>query len=101
MNFTKNSLSDETHNFTSTNKVINELNIKLKSNNIKNKSVKDIMDSYTKKTRDELIAICKEQKIKGYSSMKKDEIIQLLQLHINIYLGKNRNSFYINKFKSQ
>ena len=36
------------------------------------------MDSYTKKTRDELIAICKEQKIKGYSSMKKDEIIQLL-----------------------
>jgi DNA (cytosine-5)-methyltransferase 1 len=41
------------------------------------------MDSYTKKTRDELIAICKEQKIKGYSTMKKDEIIQLLQSHIN------------------
>ena len=43
------------------------------------------MDSYTKKTRDELIAICKEQKIKGYSSMKKDEIIQLL-------LGANSNT---------
>jgi DNA (cytosine-5)-methyltransferase 1 len=41
------------------------------------------MDAYTKKTRDELIAMCKEQKIKGYSSLKKGEIIQLLQLHIN------------------
>jgi DNA (cytosine-5)-methyltransferase 1 len=66
------------HNFTLTNKATNELNIKLKLNNIRIKSVKDIMDSYTKKTRDELIAICKERKIKGYSSMKKDEIIQLL-----------------------
>ena len=36
------------------------------------------MDTYTKKTRDDLIAICKERKIKGYSSLKKDEIIQLL-----------------------
>jgi len=36
------------------------------------------MESYTTKTRDELIVICKERKIKGYSSMKKDEIIQLL-----------------------
>ena len=36
------------------------------------------MDTYKNKTRDELIAICKERKIKGYSSMKKDEIIQLL-----------------------
>ena len=83
MNCTKNSSSNETHNFTSTDKAINELNIKLKLNNIRIKSVKDIMESYTKKTRDKLIAICKEQKIKGYSSMKKDEIIQLLQLHIN------------------
>ena len=47
------------------------------------------MESYTKKTRDELIAICKEQKIKGYSSMKKDEIIQLLQLHINSSTSNN------------
>ena len=36
------------------------------------------MDVYSKKTRDELIAICKERKIKGYSSLKKDEILQLL-----------------------
>lgn len=36
------------------------------------------MESYTKKTRDELIAICKERKIKGYSSMKKDELIKLI-----------------------
>jgi len=32
---------------------------------------------YSKKTRDELIAICKEQSIKGYSGKKKDEIIKL------------------------
>lgn len=44
---------------------------------------------YTNKTRDELITLCKDQKIKGYSSMKKDEIIQLLQLHIN---GSTSNS---------
>jgi DNA (cytosine-5)-methyltransferase 1 len=36
------------------------------------------MDSYTKKTRVELIEICKERKIKGYSNMKKEKIIQLL-----------------------
>jgi len=36
------------------------------------------MEDYTKKTRDELIAICKKRKIKGYSSLKKDEIIKLL-----------------------
>ena len=36
------------------------------------------MDSYSKKTRDELITICKERQIKGYSSLKKDELIQLL-----------------------
>lgn len=36
------------------------------------------MDSYTTNTRDELIAICKERKIKGYSGLKKDAIVQLL-----------------------
>lgn len=33
---------------------------------------------YTKKTREELIAICKEKNIKGYSGKKKHVIIQLL-----------------------
>ena len=33
------------------------------------------MDQYT---REELIAMCKEQKIKGYSNKKRDELIQLL-----------------------
>jgi len=37
------------------------------------------MDTYANKTRIELIAICKERKIKGYSSLKKDDIIHLLQ----------------------
>jgi hypothetical protein len=34
---------------------------------------------YTKKTREELIAICKEKSIKGYSGKKKDEILNLIQ----------------------
>lgn len=33
---------------------------------------------YSKKTRDELIALCKEKSIKGYSGKKKDEITKLL-----------------------
>jgi DNA (cytosine-5)-methyltransferase 1 len=36
------------------------------------------MNLYSNKTRNELIVICKEQKIKDYSNKKKDEIIQLL-----------------------
>ena len=36
-----------------------------------------IMD-YSKKTREELIAICKEKSIKGYSGKKKEDIIQLI-----------------------
>lgn len=33
---------------------------------------------YSTKTREELIALCKEKKIKGYSGKKKDEIVKLL-----------------------
>lgn len=36
-----------------------------------------LMD-YSKKTRDELIAICKENSIKGYSGKKRDEILALI-----------------------
>lgn len=38
------------------------------------------MDSYLKKTRNELISICKDRQLKGYSSLKKNEIIQLLMI---------------------
>lgn len=38
---------------------------------------------YSKKTRDELIVICKEKNIKGYSGKKKDEIIKLLSPLLN------------------
>ena len=34
---------------------------------------------YSQKTRDELIALCKERNMKGYSGKKKDEILSLLQ----------------------
>jgi len=33
---------------------------------------------YSKKTREELIAACKEKSIKGYSGKKKEEIVKLL-----------------------
>jgi DNA (cytosine-5)-methyltransferase 1 len=33
---------------------------------------------YTTKTREELIAVCKEKSIKGYSGKKKEEIVQML-----------------------
>jgi DNA (cytosine-5)-methyltransferase 1 len=36
------------------------------------------MTTYINKTRNELILLCKEQKIKGYSHLKKDELIKLL-----------------------
>jgi DNA (cytosine-5)-methyltransferase 1 len=42
------------------------------------------MNVYSKKTRPELIAICKEKKLKGYSSMKKDELIQMLTPITNV-----------------
>ena len=35
---------------------------------------------YSKKTREELIVICREKKIKGYSGKKKEIIIQLLYI---------------------
>jgi len=35
---------------------------------------------YSKKTREELIAICKEKSIKGYSGKKKEEIVKLLSI---------------------
>lgn len=34
---------------------------------------------YSKKTREELIAICKEKSIKGYSGKKKEDILNLIQ----------------------
>jgi len=34
---------------------------------------------YSKKTREELIVICKEKSIKGYSRKKKDDILKLIQ----------------------
>jgi site-specific DNA-methyltransferase (adenine-specific) len=37
-----------------------------------------IQMEYSKKTRNELITICKEKGIKGYSGMKKEDIIKLL-----------------------
>lgn len=36
---------------------------------------------YSNKTREELIAICKEKSIKGYSGKKRDDILQLLNSH--------------------
>ena len=47
---------------------------------------------YSKKTREELIAICKEKSIKGYSGKKKDEIAKLLQFPNNTPILQNQDS---------
>lgn len=39
---------------------------------------------YSKKTRTELIELCKEKKIKGYSTKKKDELIELLKTQTEV-----------------
>ena len=59
---------------------------------------------YTKKTREELIAICKEKSIKGYSGKKRDDILQLVNSHTTSQkqdTGKFRTNmkdqFYTNK----
>ena len=52
---------------------------------------------YSKKTREELIAICKEKSIKGYSGKKKNEIITLLSEKSTntIIYSSNKNIRYI------
>lgn len=60
-------------------KKTDKLNIKLKLNNIIIEQEQVINMDYTQKNREDLIAICKERKIKGYSNKKKEEIILLLQ----------------------
>ena len=54
------------------------------------------MTSYINKTRNELILICKEQNIKGYSHLKKDELIKLLDISAstiaNASIGANINA---------
>jgi site-specific DNA-methyltransferase (adenine-specific) len=37
-----------------------------------------IMEEYTKNTKKELIALCKEKKIKGYTNKNKNELIQII-----------------------
>jgi DNA (cytosine-5)-methyltransferase 1 len=62
-------------------------NKKLISNNtIDDINVSKMMsqeNDYSNKTRDELIKICKERNVKGYSIKKKNEIITLLQMSIS------------------
>jgi hypothetical protein len=48
---------------------------------------------YSSKTRQELIALCKEAGLKKYSSKKKDELIVLLEAHAKEQ-KKNRGQFY-------
>jgi DNA (cytosine-5)-methyltransferase 1 len=45
---------------------------------------------YTKKTREELITICKEKSIKGYSGKKKGEIVNLIQASNSTLILQNQ-----------
>ena len=51
---------------------------------IRTKSKQYKMTSYVNKTRNELIVLCKEQNIKGYSHLKKDDLIKLLNPNASI-----------------
>ena len=48
-----------------------------KNESCTNQEIKLNQMDYSKKTREELIAICKEKNIKGYSGKKKDDIVKL------------------------
>ena len=51
------------------------------------------MEDYTKKTRDELIAVCKDRKIKGYHTMKKVDIIKIINnANVNANMNANANA---------
>lgn len=54
----------------------NKCNTKIESTSQIHKVTMD----YSKKTREDLIAICKEKSIKGYSGKKKEEILKLLYI---------------------
>jgi len=45
---------------------------------------------YSKKTKDDLVALCKEKKIKGYSGRKKEELVKLLS-ETNYFESPNQN----------
>lgn len=59
---------------------------------------------YSKQSREELINICKEKKIKGYSGKKKDDIIELIRKHTvsekqdtGKFRINTKDQFYTNK----
>ena len=62
-----------------------------KSESYTNKELKSNQMDYTKKTREELIAICKEKNIKGYSDKKKKDILELLSPMNNTIVEKKED----------
>ena len=62
---------------------------------------KETMD-YSKKTREELIAVCKEKGIKGYSGKKKDEVVKLIldsATDVNVVPIEQREDPNVNKLR--
>jgi adenine-specific DNA-methyltransferase len=76
-------------------KKVKEALSKTNENDIKTDTIID----YTKKTREELIVICKDKSIKGYSGKKKDNIILLLSTpsviakHFDTEINEEHNKF--------
>ncbi len=56
---------------------------------------------YSNKTKDELIALCKERKIKGYSGKKKDDIIQLLSSSSGEDISRSSRCDFKDKIEEQ
>jgi DNA (cytosine-5)-methyltransferase 1 len=54
---------------------------------------------YSTKSREELIALCKEKKIKGYSGKKKEDIVHLLNKEtMNTVVQSNNSMTYVDLF---
>jgi hypothetical protein len=57
--------------------------------------------NYDKKTNPELIAICKERKLKGYSGMNKNQLIKMLQQKDSIPASHQTNDIAPDKYSEE
>lgn len=71
-------VEDKLNTILSDNTLINKEKIEIKTTTTTPTTILSNQMDYSTKTRQELIVLCKENKIKGYSGKKKDEIIKLL-----------------------
>jgi len=62
---------------------IDKMSLSLKIDTLLTESSSTTMD-FSKKTRDELVTLCKEKNLKGYSGKKKDELIKMVSSETSV-----------------